>query len=381
MLGFPVDPKLKTFAAEAAAYMDEAMARAGFATDDTLPPLPDGLPYNLDDYLKRIRTEVEEDDFRIKVGFVGAGFNSKAVLFLSHDMFRFFNKKEFEIHVFSFGPPDPEQFIQYAMKGADWRDRVRKNADKFHDCRDMKKDHIKAAQFIHSQGIHILIEWDGFARQGERAQGLFGLRPAPVQILHQEYLGTSGALHTDYLFSDQVTSPIYTQHLYTEKLIYLPNHFFSKGHALQAEVHQPSYEYKKRSVHGRYELGTGTPRENRCLSAMRESQSDVSFVFCNFNKLLKANPETIRSWIRILTRVPNSMLCLLENPKMAIPYVRRFIYEAAISENADGDEINDRINFLEWERSPFDHQVRQKTRRGRQRNEIQMPLTFAFTET
>ncbi len=39
--------------------------------------------------------------------------------------------------------------------------------------------------------MEVLIDWDGYARQGERAMGLMALRPAPIQILHQEFLMTS----------------------------------------------------------------------------------------------------------------------------------------------------------------------------------------------
>ena len=358
MLGYTVDSMLKRYVAEAVAFLDETMARAAEG-GTSLRPLPDDMP--LVTTPEQVR---QENPQRIRVGFVGSGFNSKAVLYLSQDMFRFFDAATFEIHVFSFGPPDNPMFIKRGMRGVDWRERVKGNVDHFHDMQPMKDDHIKAARHIHQQGIHILIEWDGYARQGERAQGLFALRPAPVQLLHQEYLGTSGAQYVDYLFTDMVTSPPKTDHLYTEKLIYLPNHFFSKGHAFQSEVKDPTYEYAPKRVP--FELGTGSPQENKCLSG--NSVGDASFVFCNFNKLLKANPETIRSWIRILREVPGSMLCLLENPKSAIPYVRRFVHEATGTSKrngdpasfvaGDGDDINARIHFVPWENNPFDYQLR-----------------------
>lgn len=362
MLGYPVDPELKRYTAESVAYMDERMARVALKSDDEivgtkLPDLPPDLPYSLEEY----RTRFARDDI-IRVGFVGSGFNSKAVLYLSQDMFRFFNYSKFEVHVFSFGPPDSPLFIQHGMRGVDWRERVRANVDHFHDCQPFSKDHIAAARYIHRQNIHILLEWDGYARQGERAQGLFALRPAPVQMLHQEYLGSSGALYVDYLFSDIVTSPPETHHLYTEKLIYLPNHFFSKGHAYQREVKKPTHGYLPRTRP--YTPGTGSPSENRCLAQDTLGPSEPSFVFCNFNKFLKNNPQTVRSWIRILRNVPNSLLCLLENPKEGVPYFRKFVHEAAATATGqavapgDGDELNNRIHFLPWERSPFEHQKR-----------------------
>ena len=256
-------------------------------------------------------------------------------------------------------------FIKHGMRGVDWRDRVKSNVDFFHDCQAMKMDHMKAARFIHEKGIHILIEWDGYARQGERAQGLFALRSAPIQILHQEFLGTSGAVYVDYLITDEITTPVSREHLFTEKFIFMPNHFFSKGHAYQNEVKHPTYDYLPKKTP--YKFGHGSPQENRCLAGSN-AEHEVAFVFCNFNKLLKLNPETIRSWIRILREVPGSILCLLENPDGGIPYFRKFVHEAAGTSNndidpksfiaGDGAALNERIHFLPWERNPFDHQMR-----------------------
>jgi protein O-GlcNAc transferase len=406
MLGYPLaDSMLKRYVAESVAYMDELMARAGQHFDSNsdnkgdkksgsgnsktaagIPPLPADMPYRVDPapYVAE-KEEAGDEDYRIRVGFVGSGFNSKAVLYLSQDMFRFFDQAHrFEVHVFSFGPPDSPLFIQHGMRGVDWRERVKSNVYRFHDMQHLQNDHIAAARYIHEHGrIHILIEWDGYARQGERAQGLFALRPAPIQMLHQEYLGTSGALYVDYLFTDLVSSPPHLQHLYTEKLIYLPNHFFSKGHAMQTDdVYAPSHDYRpKASRHAKYELGRGSPVENRCLVQANVGPTTPSFVFCNWNKLLKANPETVRSWIRVLRKVPDSMLCLLENPQTGTAYLRKFVHEAAgtsrrrSSSNkdkdddddndgwesfvpGDGDELNARIHFLPWQRNPFDHQRR-----------------------
>lgn len=106
---------------------------------------------------------------------------------------------------------------------------------------------------------------------------------------------------------------------------------------------------------------------------MAKSGKKPKFVFCNFNKFLKNSPETVRSWLRILREVPDSMLCLLENPISGINYLRRFVHEAAGApilqddgkgnmvpsfEPKDGDALNDRIHFLSWEKNPFDHQAR-----------------------
>ena len=156
-------------------------------------------------------------------------------------------------------------------------------------------------------------------------------------MFHQEFLGTSGATYVDYLFSDEITSPPNLDYLYTEKLIYLPNHFFSKGHAVMPEIVPPKLQYEKTAVP--YKVGTGTPQENRCLT---NTNDDVSFVYCNFHKFLKYNPDTARSWLKILEDVPNSMLCLLENPPAGVPFFRKFVDDV-------NPALNERIHFLAWE--------------------------------
>jgi|NOAtaT_6_FD_contig_21_8952155_length_322_multi_3_in_0_out_0_1 predicted O-linked N-acetylglucosamine transferase (SPINDLY family) len=50
----------------------------------------------------------------------------------------------------------------------------------------------------------------------------------------------------------------------------------------------------------------------------------------------------MRSWLTILKSVPNSILCLLENPPMGVPNLRRFV-------NDVNPALNERIHFLEWE--------------------------------
>jgi len=346
------DSMLKRYVAESYAVLDEPMARYKLNGGRALA-LPSDLPY---DHSKKDKGDI---DSKLRIGFVSSGISSKAVLYLSYPMFEFFDKTKFETHIYSVGAPDNPHFIQNAMRGVDWRKRLMKTVDKFHDVQHLKDDHINLARKIYHDNIHILIEWDGYARQGLRAQGLFALRPAPIQMLHQEFLGTSGAQYMDYIITDQITSPKTLEHLYVEKFIYMPNHFFSKGHAIQKELKRPTYKFAPKKTEY-YVLGTGTPQENRCLSDLNAGEENkVSFVYCNFNKFLKNNPETVLSWIGILRKVPNSILCLLENPPSGIAHLRKYIKDVtSLTGHNDGKEINSRIHFLPWEANPFDHQMR-----------------------
>ncbi len=353
MLGYPVDPILKREVAESHAFMDEILTRFDSNTGE-LTPLPQDLPYDVSS-----RRESFKGSGKIRLGFVSAAFSSKALLYLSHDMFRFFDKSKFEVHIFSAGPPDSPDFIFHVMNGTDWRERVRENVDYFHDIQHFKDNHVELARMIHGMEIHILIEWDGYARQGDRVQGLLALRPAPIQILHQEFLGTFGGDYIDYIITDRITSPENSKGYYAEKLIYLPNHFFSKGHAVQSELNPPAYDFKP--AQSPHVLGTGSPQENRCLSKPNIGPEQISFVFCNFNKFIKYNPETVRSWIEILRSVPDSIICLLENPEDGVQNFRNFVDDvASFSKLNDGDELNQRIHFLPWTKNPFNHQMRNR---------------------
>ena len=381
MLGYPLSNDnaiLKRYVSESQASLDELRARV-YDDGSGIMQRPMDLPYSVlemrDKFVKKNLQHQQQQKQQlsenndvstssssrpIKVGFVACSFNSKAVLYLSHDMFRFFDPSVVEIHVFSTGPPDHPSFIHHVMRDVDWRQRVIDTVDYFHDVREYQNDHIGLARYIYNLEIQILIEWDGYARQGERAAGLLALRPAPIQILHQEFLMTSGAQYFDYIVTDEIVSPLRLEGLYTEKFLYLPNHFFSKGHAVQREVRPPTLEYVSREKGAPFQLGVGTPQENACLKD-DDGNTEVSFVYCNFNKFLKNNPETMKSWIRVLEEVPNSILCLLENPKEGVSNLRKFVSEVTnnnVDNNFDGPDLNDRIHFLEWEKNPYDHQQR-----------------------
>ena len=117
MLGYPdIDPMLKLYVAESFAIMDERMARIDSSTNE-LKQLPAHLPYNQTSRRTEFALDAFDAQFKIRVGFVSSGFNSKAVLYLAHNIFQFFDPNRFEIHVFSLGSPDSPSFIQFAMRG------------------------------------------------------------------------------------------------------------------------------------------------------------------------------------------------------------------------------------------------------------------------
>lgn len=90
-------------------------------------------------------------------------------------------------------------------------------------------DNKVAADKIHADGIHILINMNGYTK-GARNE-IFALRPAPIQVMWLGYPGTSGAPFMDYIITDAITSPLSLAHAYSEKLAFMPHTFFIGDHA------------------------------------------------------------------------------------------------------------------------------------------------------
>ena len=76
-----------------------------------------------------------------------------------------------------------------------------------------------------------------------------------------------------------------------------------------------------------------------------------SFVYCNFNKHLKFDPNLFKEWLKVLESVENSYLCLLENPKDSKEYLTSFIDEYNV-------DLLDRIGYLPFINNPYDNQRR-----------------------
>jgi protein O-GlcNAc transferase len=86
----------------------------------------------------------------------------------------------------------------------------------------------KAADRIHSDRIHILVNMNGYTK-GARNE-IFALRPAPIQVMWLGYPGTSGAQYMDYIVTDETTSPLEFASHYSEKFAYMPHTYFIGDH-------------------------------------------------------------------------------------------------------------------------------------------------------
>lgn len=206
-----------------------------------------------------------------------------------------------------------------------------------------------AANQINSDGIHILINMNGYTK-GARNE-IFVLRPAPIQVSWLGYLGTSGATFIDYLITDKVCSPPEFKHYYTEQLMYMNQAVFVGDHKqLYGDLNpRINYKYQNRPVaelkttiilnKGNPSIKNKKPKQSiplincptflhslRTLSdgtvksynRFKYNLPEEATVYCNFGKLYKIDPLTFKMWITILKNVPNSVLWLLKFPEAEI---------------------------------------------------------------
>ncbi len=138
-----------------------------------------------------------------------------------------------------------------------------------------------AGKLIHDDQIDVLIDVTGHT--AINCQSVMAVRPAPVQVELFASSYTTGANYIDFLVTDAVwMRPEFAQHC-TERLVYMPDSMMVAAPA-QMAGYLPT----------RAELGL--PQDG--------------FVLCNFNQPFKFDPSIFALWMRILRRLPKSVLWL-----------------------------------------------------------------------
>jgi predicted O-linked N-acetylglucosamine transferase (SPINDLY family) len=138
---------------------------------------------------------------------------------------------------------------------------------------------IAVAELVMNDGIDILIDLSGHT--AENRLRTFARKPAPVQVSWLGYPGTTGLQAMDYYLADPCwLPPGRFDHLFTEKLVYLPDRW--------------AY------------------RAPECAPAVGPLPALASGVltFGSFHRLSKINASTLNLWVALLRAVPDSRLLL-----------------------------------------------------------------------
>lgn len=208
---------------------------------------------------------------RLRVGFVSADFHHHATALLMAEVFEKLDRSRFDVTLYSHGPED----------GSEMRQRLRRAADRFDDV--SKRGELEVAQQIRSDQIDVLVDLKGHTRDGRLK--IFGHRPAPVQVSFLGFPGSTGSDAIDYFIGDAIVSPLDHAAHYSEKLALMPG------------CYQPNDRQR--------------PLPGPCTRAQVGLPEDA-LVLCGFNQPFKLSPEVFDVWCRLLHRIPNSVLWLLQ---------------------------------------------------------------------
>ena len=228
---------------------------------------------------------------KIHVGYVSGEFRHQATSLLMVKLFELHDKQKFKIFAFDNGWDDQSET----------RQRLVAAFDEIIDISGLST--AQASEAIKVRKIDILINLNGFF--GLSRQDVFALRSSPIQVNYLGFPGTIGAHYMDYLIADQQVIPPTSYPYYSEKIVTLP-------YSYQANDRDRLISDKSYSRHE-----VGLPQD--------------AFVFCCFNNNYKIQSETFSCWMRILERVPASVLWLLKDNAAAVENLKKEAQQRGIA--------------------------------------------------
>jgi predicted O-linked N-acetylglucosamine transferase (SPINDLY family) len=209
--------------------------------------------------------EVDRDPVRrLRIGYVSGDFREHVQGRYSENILRAHDRRQFEIFCYA-NVPQPDAQTE----------RLKTLAD--HWCSIADLSDTAAADRIRADRIDVLIDIAGHT--GGNRLGVFARKPAPVQVTHAGYPGTTGLPAVDYRLTDAYYDPPgLTERFHTETLVRLP---------------EQQYCY----------LPTAAP-EPGAPPLLETGQ----ITFGSFNLLAKVSKPLLGWWAEILQRLPGSRL-------------------------------------------------------------------------
>lgn len=217
---------------------------------------------------------------KIKVAYLSADFRLHPLAFLITELLEQHDRSRFHISAYSYGRNDHSAE----------RTRIVQAVDQFVDITSLND--IEVAKHIHAQGIDILVDLTGYTKNSR--SGIVALNPARMSINWLGFAGSMGYLNGqslyDYIIADAS--------LISDTAAPKSAHFSEQ--CLMLPCYQPNNSQRP-VAQALDKVSTGLP--------------PTGFVFCCFNQTFKITAEVFAVWMRLLKRVPDSVLWLLDcNP-------------------------------------------------------------------
>ncbi|MFT4076375.1 MAG: tetratricopeptide repeat protein [Asticcacaulis sp.] len=206
----------------------------------------------------------------IRIGYLSSDLREHAIGHLMYEVLGLHDREKVEVFAYYCGIPSNDTIHNH----------YKETSDHFIDISRM--DDVSAARRIADDGIQILIDVNGYTRDGRTK--LLPLRPAPVIVNWLGFPGSLGSPYHHYIIADDWIIPKGDEIYYSEAVTRLP-------------CYQPNNRLRIVAEEVPTRADAGLP-EN-------------AFVYCCFNGTHKITKFTFDRWLDILTRVPDSVLWLL----------------------------------------------------------------------
>lgn len=210
---------------------------------------------------------------RLRIGYLSADLRAHSVGHLMVGVFEAHDRARFEIVGLDIYPePQPD---------TPFRRRIVAALDQLELLGELSAADI--AERVRALELDVLIDLQGAS--GHTKPGVVLRRPAPVQVNYLGFPGTSGMEEIDYLLGDRWVCPPGHEAEFSEQVVRLPEVFQANDRQRPIVEETPT------------RASLGLPEQG--------------FVFCCLNNTYKILPSRFDIWMRLLTRVPGSVLWLL----------------------------------------------------------------------
>lgn len=152
--------------------------------------------------------QVHSEDQRLRIGLVSGDLRQHPVGYFLQNWLSHVDAGQLEIYAYSTDGREDSFTQQLKNRCVQWRSLA-------------GHDDASAAQLIHNDGIHILLDLSGHT-SGNRLP-MFAWKPAPVQAAWLGYWGTTGIAEMDAVIADAHTLPASARQRFTESIALLPH--------------------------------------------------------------------------------------------------------------------------------------------------------------
>lgn len=243
---------------------------------------------------------------RLRVGYVSPDFRTHSVAHFIRSLFAHHDPQAVETVCYANVVHPDAVSAWFRGRAGLWRD--------IHDVPDEA-----VAGMIRDDGVDILVDLSGHT--GGSRLGVFGHKPAPVQVTYLGYPDTTGMKQMDYRLTDARADPPGSDACCTEELVRLPRGFLCY-----------------------------TPLDDLPAVTQPPCETNGFVTFGSFNNIAKLSPEAIVQWSAILAELPGSRLLLKSRAFQESPVVERY-YSMFERQGI----ARDRVELNTWTVSPRDH--------------------------